>query len=137
MENPRFYADKRFQTDEFICSGNEDIWTPLFSYHGFRYILVTGLKNPDKNTLTALFVHEDIERRSSFECSDENLNKLYDMGIMATYSNLFYMPTDCPTREKLGWMNDAQGTAEQMLTNFEVERMYEKWWQVYFRRYER
>ncbi len=129
MENPRFYADKRFQTDEFICSGNEDIWTPLFSYHGFRYILVTGLKNPDKNTLTALFVHEDIERRSSFECSDENLNKLYDMGIMATYSNLFYMPTDCPTREKLGWMNDAQGTAEQMLTNFEVERMYEKWWQ--------
>ena len=42
---------------------------------------------------------------------------------------MFYLLTDCPTREKFGWTNDAQGTAEQMLTNFKIEKMYEKWHQ--------
>jgi alpha-L-rhamnosidase len=39
------------------------------------------------------------------------------------------MPTDCPTREKLGWCNDAQSSCEQMLTDFETERFFAKWLQ--------
>lgn len=129
MDSEHYYKDSPFQTDEFVCSGKEMSWIPMFTYHGFRFVVADGLKNADKHTLTALFVHQDIERRSDFECSDENLNKLFNIGIQATYSNLFYMPTDCPTREKLGWMNDAQSSAEQMLTDFEVERLFKKWWQ--------
>ncbi|MDD6484540.1 MAG: family 78 glycoside hydrolase catalytic domain [Clostridiales bacterium] len=129
MNDERFYADRIFQTDEFICCGKELVWTPKFTYHGFRYVIVTGLTKACDDTLTALFVHQEVKRRTEFECSDESLNKLFLMGIQATYSNLFYMPTDCPTREKLGWMNDAQGTTEQVLTDFEAERVYEKWWQ--------
>lgn len=41
---------------------------------------------------------------------------------------MFYAPTDCPTREKLGWMNDAQASVEQFLTNFKSERLLSKWW---------
>ena len=129
MDNPHYYPDSPFQTDEFICGGGEMTWTPKFTYHGFRYVVVTGLKEATAETLTALFIHQDVNRISDFECSDENLNSLFRIGIQATWSNLFYMPTDCPTREKLGWMNDAQSSTEQMLTDFDMEKLLTKWWQ--------
>lgn len=103
MNEERLYADRVFQTDDFICCGKPFSWTPLFTYHGFRYVVVSGLKDADQATLTALFVHQDVKRRTEFECSEQSLNKLFEMGIYATYSNLFYMPTDCPTREKQGF----------------------------------
>ncbi len=129
---PRHYPESPFQTDRFICDGKEHIFSPRFAYHGFRYIEIEGLKNPSCDMVSGVFVHQAAKPRSSFECSDEMLNKLFRMGQYATLSNLFYMPTDCPTREKLGWMNDAQASAEQMLTDFEVERLFEKWMQDIF-----
>ncbi|MBO7224509.1 MAG: hypothetical protein J6V35_01200, partial [Bacteroidales bacterium] len=42
-------------------------------------------------------------------------------------SNMFYKLTDCPTREKAGWTNDAQSSCEQILTNFEAENLLTKW----------
>lgn len=128
----RCFHEGNFQTCKFICNGKETEWKPQFSYFGFRYVIVSGLKQANKDTLTAYFVHQDIEMRSDFECSDPQLNQLFKIGQRATWSNLFYMPTDCPTREKLGWLNDAQGTAEQFLTNFKTEHMYEKWMQDLF-----
>jgi alpha-L-rhamnosidase len=122
-----FYKQSEFMTDKFICSGEEFTWSPMFCYHWFRYVEIEGLKNPCLDTVTGIFVHQDIAKISAFECSNENLNKLFEIGQMATYSNLFYMPTDCPTREKLGWANDAQASAEQMLTNFDAVKLFEKW----------
>jgi len=126
------YPESPFQTDCFICDGREHIWSPRFAYHGFQYLEIEGLKSPSLDMVSGVFVHQDIKTRSTFECSDETLNRLFYMGQISTYSNLFYMPTDCPTREKLGWMNDAQSSAEQMLTDFEVERVFEKWLQDIF-----
>ncbi len=122
-----FWEGSKFQTDRFICSGKEAVWTPKFSYKGFRYVKVTGLKNAEKKNLTAVFVHQAIKRRGYFECSNEDLNRLFEMGIRSTFSNMFYMPTDCPTREKLGWMNDARSSTEQFLTDFEIENVLAKW----------
>ncbi|MCL2771891.1 MAG: glycoside hydrolase family 78 protein [Oscillospiraceae bacterium] len=122
-----FYPDSEFMTDKFICNGEEFIWSPMFTYHGFRYIEIDGIKNPDSDTVSGIFVHQDIKAISDFECSDDTLNKLFKAGRMATYSNLFYMPTDCPTREKLGWANDAQASAEQMLMNFDIVNLFKKW----------
>lgn len=132
MDDPFFYPETPFQEDEFICNGEDFTYTPLFTYHGFRYVEVTGLKNPSLSNVVAVFVHQDIERRSHFECSDSLLNTLFEAGMMANLSNFFFMPTDCPTREKMGWMNDAQASAEQMLTNFHAERFLEKWEQDIF-----
>ncbi len=125
MQN--FYMNSPFQTDRFICDGREHEWSPQFVYHGFRYLEVEGLDSPDLSAVSGVFIHQDIERTSSFECSDPLINKLFYMGQMATLSNLFYMPTDCPTREKLGWANDAQSSAEQMLTDFSVADVFRKW----------
>ena len=122
-----FYTMSEFMTDKFICNGEKFVWSPMFTYHGFRYIEIQGIKDPDFDTVTGIFVHQDIRAISNFECSNETLNKLFEIGRMATYSNLFYMPTDCPTREKLGWANDAQASAEQMLTNFDISGLFKKW----------
>ncbi len=128
----RHYRETDFAHDRFICDGGDFVWSPHFAYHGFRYIEVTGLKNPELSTVSGVFVHQDVKVRSAFECSDEFLNAIFRAGQLATLSNLFYMPTDCPTREKLGWCNDAQASCEQMLTNFETERFFEKWLQDLF-----
>ena len=121
------YHESDFAHDRFICDGKTFDWSPRFAYHGFRFIEVTGLKDPDLSTVSGVFVHQDVKLRSSFECSDEFLNGIFRAGQMATWSNLYWMPTDCPTREKLGWCNDAQASCEQMLTDFETERLFEKW----------
>jgi len=125
----RFYRGTPFMVDEFICCGKEFVWSPKFVYHGFRYIIIEGIKNPSPEDVQGVFVHQDIKICSTFECSNEKLNKLFRAGQMATYSNLFYMPTDCPTREKLGWANDAQASCEQFLTNLETEKVLVKWLQ--------
>ncbi|MBQ4630179.1 MAG: family 78 glycoside hydrolase catalytic domain [Clostridia bacterium] len=128
MDNPHFYKNGVFQTDEFICCGKEFRWSPKFTYHGFRYVEVSGLEKASSQTLKAIVVHQNVKKRSKFNCSNPLLNKLFEIGQQATLSNMFYMPTDCPTREKLGWMNDAQSSAEQFLTNFELEKVLAKWW---------
>ncbi len=128
MYDNRYYPETEFQTDRFVCSGKEDIWQPLFVYHGFRYAIVEGLREtPTRDTLKALFVCQDVRMLSDFACSDEVINRLFNMGRKATLSNLFYMPTDCPTREKLGWCNDARASAEQMLQNFDIAPLFRKW----------
>lgn len=123
----KYYPSSQFQTDKFICCGKDFVWSPMFVYHGFRYIEISGIKNPSLNDVSGVFVHQTVKTRTGFECSDKRINKLFKAGQNATLSNLFYMPTDCPTREKLGWANDAQASAEQMLMNFETERVLEKW----------
>ncbi len=123
------YPESPFQLDRLICPDGKFTWQPRFVYHGFRYAEVTGLKNPTPDSAVGVFVHQDVKARSRFACSDPFLNELFRIGQMATWSNLFYMPTDCPTREKLGWCNDAQASAEQMLTNFTTERLFAKWLQ--------
>ena len=128
MNRFHFYQEGDFQTDKFICNGKAMVWSPKFTYHGFRYVEVTGLKSISEDTLVAVFVHQAVESRSNFRCSDQRLNTLFEIGQRATLSNLFYMPTDCPTREKMGWMNDAQASADQMLTNFSTEKVLQKWW---------
>lgn len=116
-----------FMTDKVICSGKPIVWSPKFAYHGFRYIEIEGLKDASEAVVEAVFVHQAVDIRTEFECSDNFLNKLFKGGLIATHSNMFYMITDCPTREKLGWANDAQASCEQILTNFKAEHVLAKW----------
>ncbi len=125
----RHYPKTEFQTDKFICSGREITWSPHFCYHGFRFIEIDGLKSETEAEVYGVFVHQDVPIRTEFECSDEFLNKLWRAGKYSVYSNMFYSLTDCPTREKLGWTNDAQSSAEQIMCNWRAEKFFKKWLQ--------
>lgn len=124
---PYFYPESEFQTDRFTCSGKHMTWSPRFAYHGFRYIQIEGLEELGDTVVRAVFVHQSVAQRTTFECSAPIINRTYEMGIRSCYSNMFYKLTDCPAREKMGWTNDAHISCEQFFTNFHIERLFEKW----------
>lgn len=127
IDHPHFYKEGRFAVETLILSGEKTEWHTLMSYYGYRFVRVICDDPEAVLSVTGAFVYENIALIGDFECSDTFLNKLYSCAIQATKSNFFYMPTDCPTREKYGWMNDAQSSAEQFLTNFRAERMLTHW----------
>lgn len=130
MDKPHFYSESPFQVNKLIASGGVDTFKPLFSYHGFRYVLIEGLEQaPDPASMRAYFTHQDVARTSEFACGNEVINYIYNAGIHSTYSNMFWCLTDCPTREKLGWANDAQASVRQTLLNFDMVPLYEKWFE--------
>jgi len=121
-----------FQTDTYILKGGEEeIFVPAFTYHGFRYVLVEGLKDEQvtDEVLTFIVFNTNVKKRSGFNCSDEILNTLYDMGISSDLSNLMHIPTDCPAREKNGWTDDASMSACQFLLSFDISENLRMWMQ--------
>lgn len=118
------------QMDKYILrGGEEEIFLPPFTYHGFRYVLVEGIKEEQatKDLLTYVVMGSDIEKRAKFSCSDEILNKLYDMTCRSDRSNLLYVPTDCPHREKNGWTADISLSSEHILLSFSAEKTFSEW----------
>ena len=116
--------------DIYICrGGEEEIWMPSFTYHGFRYCLVLGLKEAQATVdlLEYAVMSSDIRSAGDFSCSDEALNKLQKATRVADLANFYYFPTDCPHREKNGWTADAALSAEQLLLNFTPENSYREW----------
>ena len=123
-----YYKDGETQFVE-VKSGEKPLdWKPCFSYSGFRYAIVSGFGyEPNPDDLTAEFVHQDVRRTGWFTCSDPTLDKIWRFARMSTLSNMFYSLTDCPTREKLGWLNDAQASCEQTMQNYDTRGFYKKW----------
>lgn len=128
MDKTCYYAESPFMCDKLIASGGRDHFKPHFAYHGFRYVLVEGAE-AEPLEICAHFVHQDVARRSEFYSGSKVLNFIYHAGLRSTYSNMFWSLTDCPTREKLGWANDAQASVEQTLINFDIIPLYEKWFE--------
>ena len=81
-------------------------YTPLFTYAGFRYIQMTGYPGtPDTNTLTAHFVHTDFQLdNGSISFSDPMLDAVQRITRASARSNFMSVPTDCPQRERRGWL---------------------------------
>lgn len=123
------FVTKVVQTDQYTCrGGGEEIWEPRFTYHGFRYAEVSGLtKVPDKNLLLGIVVHSSVTIDGSFICSNEQMNHLHQLAIWTLISNLYSIPTDCPTREKCGWLGDANVMTQMSIYNFGMENFYLKY----------
>ena len=118
------------QMDKFTLSGNgEETYIPPFTYHGFRYCLVEGItkEQATEDLLTYMVIGSDINKKSDFSCSDEALNRLYDMTCRSVRSNLTYVPTDCPHREKNGWTADISLSAEHVMLSFTAEKTLSEW----------
>ncbi|MCQ2484330.1 MAG: glycoside hydrolase family 78 protein [Clostridia bacterium] len=124
-----FYPDGYGQTSYFVCSGNEDVFEPPFTYIGYRYAVVFGLEKEQAvpETLTMLVANSDLKERASFECSDPVMNALRDMSRVSDLANFYYFPTDCPHREKNGWTGDAAVSAERVVMTLTPEKSYREW----------
>lgn len=117
-------------TDTYTCRGNGvEEWTPRFTFHGFRYVEVTGLdKKPDAGLLAALVLHTDMRPTGKFRCSKPVLNRLNENIRWGLRGNFVDVPTDCPQRdERLGWTGDAQVFVGTAAFHYDVRRFFQKW----------
>ncbi|MDD5350574.1 MAG: glycoside hydrolase family 78 protein [Chthoniobacteraceae bacterium] len=117
-------------TDYYTCKGGgEEVWEPRFTFHGFRYVELSGLPigvTPVK--VTGIVVHSDIAPTGQFECSDPLINQLQKNIQWGQRGNFVDIPTDCPQRdERLGWMGDAQVFIRTAAFNFNVAGFFTKW----------
>ena len=116
-------------TDTYIVGEqNPVVWSPSFTYHGFRYVKVCGLSyRSQKSLLRGLQFYTDIDAKSRFRCGSPLVNQLQEMIVMTERDNIHSIATDCPQRdERMGWLNDASVRFEEMPYNFEVGRLFPK-----------
>jgi alpha-L-rhamnosidase len=125
-ENLRFAR----ATDIYFMRGDEvEIWRPKFTYHGFQYVEIRGLtEKPGLDAVTGIVLNSICEPTSSFECSNQMINKLYSNILWTQRANFFEIPTDCPQRdERCGWSGDAQIYARSAAYNADVLAFLNKW----------
>lgn len=116
-----------WQEDRYIARGGKEIYTPRFTFHGFRYVEVTGL--PAALPLEAVEAHRmnsDVASAGSFECSDPLLNEIQEVCRRTFLSNIFSVQSDCPHRERLGYGGDIVATSEAFMANFDMSGFYQK-----------
>jgi hypothetical protein len=82
-------------------SGRET-WHPRFSYYGFRFVQVEG--DAEVTDLEGQFLYSSAPQAGEFSCSNELFNRIHKLINAAVRSNLQSVVTDCPHREKLGWL---------------------------------
>jgi len=117
-------------TDRYICrGGGEEIWEPRFTFHGFRYVELTGVREkPKPEDVTGVVIHSEIPPTGVFECSDPMVNRLQQNIVWGQRGNYLEAPTDCPQRdERLGWTGDAQVFIRTACFNRDVAGFFTKW----------
>ena len=127
-----YTANLRFARamDRYVTKdGGEEVYEPRFTFHGFRYVEVTGYPGePPLDSVTGRVLHSDTPPAGSFECSDPMVNKLQSNIVWGQRGNFLSIPTDCPQRdERLGWMGDAQIFVRTAAFNMDVAAFFEKW----------
>jgi len=129
MIDPRTNARAR-ATDTYILKGKGvEVYEPHFTYHGFRYVEVTGFPGiPTLKNLQGQVVNSAVESVGSFTCANSLINQIHNSIIWGQLSNLYSVPTDCPQRnERNGFGGDAQVTAGEAIHNFDMASFYTKW----------
>lgn len=115
---------------EYTLKGEGDeTWHPRFSYYGYRYIQVEGAvlkgqKNPGKlpvlKNIQSCFVYNSARKVSTFECSNPIFNAAHRLIEKAVRSNMQSVFTDCPHREKLGWLEQVHLNGPGLLYNYDL-----------------
>jgi alpha-L-rhamnosidase len=119
-------------TDTYTLKGSgREVWEPRFTYHGFRYVELTGYPGrPTLRTIEGRVVNDDLRRAGEFACSNELLNQIYHNVLWGTRGNYRSIPTDCPQRdERQGWLGDRSAGARGETYLFDVANFYAKWTQ--------
>lgn len=117
-------------TDKYILKGGDaEKWEPRFTYHGFRYVEVKGLRRaPTVKDFEGKVIYDDIPTIGSFETSNPTLNAVFSNAYRTIRGNYRSMPTDCPQRdERVGWLGDRVMSSYGESFIFDNSRLYAKW----------
>ncbi len=120
------------QTDTYILKGQGiEYYEPRFTYHGFRYVEVTGYPGkPDIESITGRVVNDDLEQTGTFQTSNDLINQIYNNTVWGIRGNYRSIPTDCPQRdERHGWLGDRAIESRGESFVFDISKLYTKWMQ--------
>jgi alpha-L-rhamnosidase len=117
-----------WQTDKYIFgSKSEILFTPVFTFHVFRYMEITGLKYiPGITDIEGLIFNSNVENGNSFSCSSELLNSIQKATRRTFLNNLISVQSDCPGRERFGYGGDLNATSDAFIYNFDMQSFYRK-----------
>ena len=117
-----------YQEDQYILKGEgTEIYAPHFTFHGFRYIEVTGWPGkPEPGNFEGLRMFSSLTPVGDFACSNEMFNQLHDITLRTFLSNVFSVQSDCPGREKMGYGGDIVAVSESFIYNFDMGNFYRK-----------
>ncbi|MEJ0001451.1 MAG: glycoside hydrolase family 78 protein [Verrucomicrobiota bacterium] len=116
--------------DTYTCKGGgEETWQPRFTFHGFRYVELTGLpRRPAPDAVRGIVIGTDFPPTGEFSCSDPRVNQLQSNIQWGMRGNYLSVPTDCPQRdERMGWMGDAEIFIRTATYNGDVAAFFTKW----------
>lgn len=117
-------------TDCYIAKGGgEEVWQPRFTFHGFRYVEIEGFPAaPSLDAVTGKVWMSGLQETGTFECSNENVNRLFKNIQWGFWGNYLDVPTDCPQRdERLGWTGDTQIFIRSASYLADIRPFYKKW----------
>jgi alpha-L-rhamnosidase len=117
-------------TDTYTCKGEgTEVYEPRFTYHGFRYVEVTGFPGkPEASAIEAMVVNDDVDSAGEFSCSNPLLNRIHANIRWGVRGNYRSIPTDCPQRdERQGWLGDRSAESKGETYLFDVAALYAKW----------
>lgn len=125
-------AHKFMTYSTYTLRGNGiETWRLNFSTAGFRYLEISGVANrkQDKNKpfihgVTGYFVCSGAKKTGSFRTSDERYDRIYDMVLKTLQSNLVTIHTDCPSYEKLGWLEVLTNTAPSYAYLYDMQSLW-------------
>jgi alpha-L-rhamnosidase len=118
------------ETDVYtLRGGGLEYYEPRFTYHGFRYVEVSGLPSPPARTdMVGRVIYSSSPAAGKFQTSNDLLNRLMSNVLWTQRANMYSVPTDCPQRdERLGWMGDAQTFSQTAIFNMDMAGFYTKW----------
>ena len=117
-------------TDEYtLKGGGRESYEPHFTFHGFRYVEVSGLpENAAPPDVEGIVLHTDAPLTGTFTCSDPLITRLQENIQWSQRGNFLDIPTDCPQRdERLGWTGDAQVFVRTAVFNMDAAAFFTKW----------
>lgn len=116
------------QTDVYITKEGVQTYRPHFTYHGFRYVKISGWGGSISiHNFKVHVLGSDMDRISSFETNDERINQLQRNILSSQIANSISIPTDCPQREKAGWTGDIMAYAPTMCFNTRAHAFLSSW----------
>ena len=110
----------------YILKGEgKETWHPRFSYYSFRYLQIEGDIEVLKD-IQSCFIYNSAQRIGAFECSNPLINDTHRLIDRAIRSNWQAVWTDCPSREKLGWLEQDWLNGEALVYNYDARSMIEQ-----------